>query len=66
MASDAALVLHLAALLVKQWPPEEQYVRLWVVDHVVHPPARLLHAITSPFRLGEQPVLGHNTGNVAG
>jgi hypothetical protein len=34
--------------------PEEQDVRLWFMDLVVHPPPRLLHSQRSPFWLAEQ------------
>jgi len=38
-------------LSVVQGSAVQHDVRLWSMNRVVHPPARLLHAQSSPFRL---------------
>ena len=37
-----------------QLPPEEQNVRLWPVDRIVHPSLGLLNSKLPPFHLGQQ------------
>ncbi len=50
-----AACAHLASHRVRaQLAAKEENVRLWPVDRIVRPAARLLHAEPAPFRLGEQ------------
>lgn len=45
---------------------EEQHVRLRLVDHVVHPPLRLLNAELAPLRLMHESGAGDELGEVLG
>jgi len=48
--------------LVGQGSPEQEDVRLWLVQHVVNPPKALLDAKVSPLLLRHAVRLGHKFG----
>jgi len=74
--NEQNLVCNLGSFLLKLFglsgfgalhrPTKEQNVRLGLVDHVVNPALRLLHAEGSPFLLRHQVSLGHEFDQIFG
>lgn len=59
-----ALALSGGLLPLRARTLEEQHVRFWLVNHVVHPPLRLLHAELAPLHLAHETAGGDEAGKI--
>ena len=50
---------HPSVGISPQWPPEQQYERLWLVNLVVDPPTGLLHTERPPLMLCQEATPRH-------